>query len=395
MNVEQDTTQTPDVTPDTTAAPATPPVEEKPSEADLMGDAYDNLVNKDGTIKDEKPKPAPKKEAKADPEPPKEDKPVESAPKEADKASLEGEEGADEDESGSSTPSDRSESAPVPAHLPKALKDAWGKMEPDVQKVIEEREREFGTRFSEMGREIEKVKPLSEKLNGMIEQYPALKDRTPEQLAQGATELAAVQMELDKNPLETVLKIAQTYGVIPQLKQAFSGQQPTNEQATIGRLNQQVAQLERQLQNAPNNQPNVDELVDSRFEQRDAEKAVADFAARNEQTYNAVEAVLPQFIEIARNESPNATLSELLQRGHDLAVNAFNVNGAKAPEPGNQDTAKAAPDPSPEAEAKNSKRTVKAIKAASINHKSEASSERPPKTNDELMGDIWDKHHAS
>ena len=390
MNVEQEAQATaPEATPET------PPAENKPSEADLMGDAYDNLVNKDGTIKEEKPKPAPKKEAKAEPEePPKEEKKTEPAPQEAAEASLEGEEGAEEDEAGSSTPSDRSDSAPVPAHLPKALKDAWSKLEPDVQKVIEEREREFGARFSEMGREIEKVKPLSEKLNGMIEQYPALKDRTPEQLAQGAAELAAVQMELDKNPLDMVLKIAQTYGVIPQLQQAFSGLQPTNEQATIGRLNQQVAQLERQLQNAPNNQPNVDELVDSRFEQRDAEQAIADFAAKNEQTYNAVEAVLPQFIEIARTESPNATPTELLQRGHDLAVNAFNVNGAKSPEPGNQDTAKAAPDPT-ETEAKNSKRTVKAIKAASMNHKSEASSERPPKTNDELMGDIWDKHHAS
>lgn len=383
MNVEQEVqAATPETNQDA------PPVDPGPSETDLMAEVFDKHIDKDGIIKEEKPA---KKEAKAEPEPkePEKDEKAESAPPKGKEASLEGEEGADEDEGDGSTPADRSESAPAPAHLPKAVKDVWAKLDSDVQKVIEDREREFGAKFGEMGRQIEQVKPLSDKLNGMIEAYPDLKDRTPEQLAQGAAELAAVQMELDKNPVEMVLKIAQTYGVIPQLQQAFSGQQPTNEQATIARLNQQVAQLQRQIQNAPNDQPDIAGMVDIQLQERDAKLAVADFAAKNAQTYGAVENVLPQFIDMARDENPAASFTELLQRGHELAVNAFNVNGATAQEPGKQDTAEAAPD-KPEPAKEHSKRTVKAIKAASL-PKSSGKSEPPPKTDDELMGDAWDR----
>ena len=374
--------------PEETPAPSPAPAHNASTD-DLMAAVFDKHVNGDGTIKGEGTE---GKEAATDaaPEPEGEqrandDAPVSEGDEEAGKA-------ADADGAGDAKAAPDDAPAP-PAHLPKEIKESWSDIPENIQKVIDRREREFGAKFSELGREIEKVRPISERLNGMIEQYPALRDKTPEELAQGAAELAAVQMELDKNPFETVLRIAQQYNVMPQLQQAFTGQSPTKEQATIHQMQSHIANLERRLQNSDGKQPNINEAVDSRLQEHQAERAVSDFAS-NAEHFDAVENDLPAFIEIVRSRNPSATMDELLREGYDMAVTALGIGGATALNGGEKDTAKAASNQKPPEEPENSKRTVKAIKAAQLNVKSSASTQRPPKTQDQEMAAVWDKHMA-
>ncbi len=345
----------------------TPADEEKYVPAQLMGDVFDRV-----SAENEEPpeNTEPTELEAAEPVSDEEEAEIETP--------TEGE-GADEAENEvSSTPSGPAEAAP--SHMPHVIKKHWESLDPEVQAALDAHERKTGAKFSELGAELSRVRPLAQTLDSLIEQHPAFKDHTPETIAKGAAELAAVQVHLDQNPLQAVIDIANTYGVLPQLQQAMSGAKPTDDQSTIMQLNQRIAGLERQLQKGTDS-PDIDNLVDTRLNERDAASVIEKFAAEHEH-YEEVEGYLPNFIQIARDTNPGASMYELMETGYDMAVNALPGLRAKLQTTGEQP---AVPQP-------NSKqRTVKAAKAAAINVKSNAKGERPIKSQADLMGEAFDR----
>ena len=309
---------------------------------------------------------------------------VQEEVKEEQASPEEGEESAgDVDNEVSSTPSGQAD--PAPTNMPYSIKQEWDNLSPEVREAITEHENKTGAKMSELGLQISRTKPLSETIDKLIEQHPQFKDSTPEQIAQGAAQLAAVQVQLDQNPLKTIIDIANSYGVLPQLQQSLSGEKPTDDQSTIMQLQQQVAGLERQLQGQVQQPQNLDNLVDQRLNEREAADLINNFAAQNE-LFTEVEDHIPNFLVTAQAIKPNATQEELLQTAYDMAINA--LPGIRARE---QATEAGVTTPGTAEQPNSKQRTVKAAKAAAINVKSNNRGEPPVKSQKDMMGDAWDR----
>lgn len=277
----------------------------------------------------------------------------------------------------------------APAHLPQSTKDIWDKLTPEGQAEVARLTGEWDRKFGEQGKLLQTVKPIHDKLTEATAKFPDFKGMTPEQLAQGAIELGAVQVALSRNPVGTIIEIAKHYKVLPQLAQAFQGKesgegQPGNDN-TILSLQQEISALKDQLSKAANPET-LRETVSTAFLERETEAMVQQFAAADGKDYWAeVEADMPLYIrhvmERGLAEGPKA----ILQKAYDMAINAnpdvrARVRAAEAK------ATVSANDP---------KRTEAAKKAASINVPSNGSGKERQMTEDELLAAAYERKMAS
>lgn len=355
-------------------------------ESALMGDVFDKYRNADGSEKtEEETEPAAEAVEAAEqeqaPEASESEKPAESADTDVPE--------------GVSEASEASEAAiAAPEQAPKAIKDGWDKLPPEIQESIASRERELMLKMTDQGREMQRVKPLSDRLNTLIEKYPAFANETPENLVEGAVRLAAVQAELDKNPLPVILDVAQRYGLMGHLQQIFTGQQPTPEQSANLQLQQQVADLQRQMTEQTSNPPvDIDNLVNQSLNEREALNNVNQFASENEH-YEVVEPYLPQFIQTVQSVHPGLSDAETLREAYNMAVNALPETRAKLNAPGTDSEADGQAEAQPAAQKPTSKRNVQAIKAAAINVSTSGPGKDAPKTEEQVLGEVWDRMTA-
>ncbi|WP_420959356.1 hypothetical protein [Brucella sp. IR073] len=353
---------------------AAPPVENaiiggdtgEPSEDDAMGAVFDRLTKQGGPERGHDGKFTAKQGDGADDG--------------AGEASLEGEEGAGEGAPGSTA----GDAAPAPAHMPQAIKDEWANMTPKAREALATYQGEIDRKFGEMGRFLGENKPIIDRLSTARQQMPELFDgMTPEQLAQGALELGAVQVNLNRDPVGTILQIAQTYGVLGGVAQALSGQQPTPDQHLVQGLQREIASLKGQLQSL-GDPAAINKHVEAMMAQKDAERIIDDFA-KSKPHYTDIEASLPAFIDIALKSKPSAPLRDVLEAAYDMAVNAIpEVREKVAASEAKATVAK--PDP---------KRTEAARKAASINVKSTSTGKERPMSEEEAMAAAYDRMMTS
>lgn len=294
-------------------------------------------------------------------------------------ASLEGEEGAEGAEAGSTA----EQATLAPAHMPQAIKDQWAALTPDAQKAFSDHQKEIDRKFGEIGRFMGENKPVIDRLASARQEMPELfQGMSPEQLAQGALELGAVQVNLNRDPVGTILQIAQTYGVVGHLAQALSGQQPTNDQQLTQGLQRELASLKGQLQSL-GSPAAIEQHIQTAMAKKDAETIISGLSARP--YYAEVEASLPRFIDIAASQKPGASIGDMIEAAYDMAVNAIpevreRVRASEAEATAKATVAKLDP-----------KRTEAARKAASINVKSNSNGRPKPMSEDEAMSDAYDR----
>lgn len=298
-----------------------------------------------------------------------------------DQASLEGEEGAEVVDAGSTA----EQTTSAPAHMPQSIKDQWASLTPAAQKAITDHQADIDRKFGEVGRQLGMVKPIADRLSTAQQTMPELfADMSPEQLAQGALELGAVQVRLNRAPLETIIQIAQHYGVLDGLSQRLSGQQPTGDQQLVYGLQQEIASLKGQLTRV-SDPASIDQHLDARMAKRDAEKIIEDFA-KSKEHYADIEASLPMFIDIAqKGAAPGTPLASLLDAAYDMAVNAIPAVREKIRASEAAATV-AKTDP---------KRTEAARRAASINVKSTSTGKERPMTEEDAMRAAYERATAS
>ncbi len=307
--------------------------------------------------------------------------PVDAAPDGADTASSGGAEGAGED---AQTPPPAA-ATPAPAHLPQAIKAVWDKMPAEAQGEVARLTGEWDRKFGELGKQLGAVKPIADRLTEATTKFPEFRGMTPDQLAQGAAELAAVQVRLQKSPLQTIIQIAEHYKVLPHLAKALSGNAAGGEggNQSIAAMEAKIANLEAQLEKAAN-PDSIRESVSMTLKTQEAEKTLAKWAAAHEH-YAAVEADLPYFIgKIIESKGRDRPYEDTLSDAYDMAVNAnpevrAKVRAAEAKATATQ------PDP---------QRAANARKAASINVKSSANGRDRTMTEEEAMGAAWDRAMA-
>lgn len=354
----------------TEPTPVTPvesgPVAESSSYDDALGSAYDRLmsegvsddvpekVQQDATGRDEKGRFVSKT-------------PVEASPSEGE-AAPQGE--------------DNSGLKPVqglPANWTPDMADVWAAIPEAQRERLGKWSQGLHAKMSDMGRKVSAYADVQAVMDDMVQTYA---DRFSGPDAMKPTDaikfLYSVQKDMDQRPVETILEIASRYNAVPALAKALGvggdgSAQVQALQGTIQQLEQRIAALV-----SPNT---INEHISRAMSERELGSAVERF--KSEKPFFAeVESDLPYFIDIARDKAPEASPLDVLASAYDMAVYANPAVREKA-----MAAQKAAAVPNLKAAA--------AHKAASINVKSTAGAKMKPRSEDEAMGEVWDKLMAS
>lgn len=273
----------------------------------------------------------------------------------------------------------------APAHLPQDIKNDWANIPEKARAAIVAHQGEMDRKFGEIGKQYQAVKPIADKLTHATTAFPEFAGMTPDQLAQGAIELAAVQTRLHKDPLGTIIEIAQHYNCLPRLQAALAGKEaPTADQGhLITGLQQKIANLESQISKSAN-PDTIREQISTTMTERETQAEVQTYA-KSKEHWADVEASLPNFIRMVMEEQPGKSKSEILDLAYDMAINANPTVRAKVRAAEAQATVTKL-DPA---------RAANARKAASINVKSTSNGAERPQTESEAMGNAYDRAMAN
>lgn len=293
-------------------------------------------------------------------------------------------------EEGAGAPADPSTVAvvaPAPAHLPQAIKADWDKIPESARNAITAHQAEMDRKFGEIGEQYGRVKPIAEKLTAATTQFPEFRGMSPDQIAQGALELAAVQSALNRGPesaVSTIMEVARTYNILPQLAAAFNAQPPAESAQLVTGLQQKIANLEAKLSQV-GSPDTIRETVSTTLKERETETLVQSFSAGKEH-WTDVEAFIPSCIKHVMENGLATSPQEILDKAYDMAINANPVVREKVRAAEVAKATAAAADP---------KRAADARKAASINVKSSSSGNPRPMTFDESAAAAYDRAMAS
>ena len=269
------------------------------------------------------------------------------------------------------------EESDAPSYLPQEVRDGWKDIPEASRNAFAKSQQEMSAKLADMGRRAQGFEPIAQAVTNAAQQFPELMNQTPDQIAKDVFELAHTRVNLRRDPVGTMMQIAQQMGVLDQLGAKFNGQAPqTDPQMENIRTQQELVQLKQQLQNA-NNPANIQGIVSQEIATRDTNREVTEFASGKEH-WAAVEPALPQFIQAAQATSgEGASNTDILQSAYDMAINAY---GLKAT-PTTPVKAVATPDP---------KRTEAVIRAKSANVTSR-SSKAAPQSEMDALGSVYDR----
>jgi len=190
--------------------------------------------------------------------------------------------------------------------------------------------------------------------------------------------LYQVQKDMDTRPVETLLEIASRYDAVPALAKVLGlgGDQASQVQTLQGTIQQLEARIASMI-----SPETINNHISRAMTEREVSSGLERFASEKP-FFGDVQEVLPQFIEIARANAPEADPMHLLENAYDMAVNAMPAVRERA-----QAASRAAIQPD--------LRAAAAKKAASINVKSTAAGKAKPRSEVEAMGDAYDRLMAS
>ena len=267
-----------------------------------------------------------------------------------------------------------------PNYLPSAVREVWADIPEAAQEAIARSQQEMSAKLSNMGRQQQALNPILSEIQRAAQQFPELSQMTPDQVAKDVFELAHTRANLRRDPVNTLLQVAQETGSLQQLYQRL-GLQPQESNVETIQMQQEIASLKSQLQQQQN-PVNVEAMVQEQIAARDAQQEVIGFAQGKEH-WAIVEGDMPALIPAARHLLGDvASNADVLSAAYDMAIDAKGLRASPKPAP---QAAPAQADP---------KRTKAAIKAKSVNVKSSPSKSAPVSERD-AMGAAYDKMMAS
>lgn len=298
-------------------------------------------------------------------------------------APLEGGEGEGADEG---TPPPSASSVPLPATLT-GLDEVWGKIPAEAQEALAANQKKIHQTLSDQGRFIATFRPIGEVFSDFREYFGG--DRGDYNPAEATRYLFSLQKEMDENPLPTLLKIADTYELRPKLAEMFAGQvsrdgsqpqQPDNTNALLA----EISELKRTISGLTD-PSRIDQRIHQKIDEERTLASVNDLISRIATPeamplYKDVEIELPDYIAKAWGRlGDTASQDAVLKLAYDMAVNADPDLRKKAAAL----LSAATPDP---------KRVEDAKRATQTNIRSTSTGKSREPTEDELLGDIFDKH---
>lgn len=273
------------------------------------------------------------------------------------------------------------QAAPVglPANWRPDMADIWQALPADQRDRVGKWSQEVHARMSDMGRKVSAYADVQSVMDDMVQTYPERFSGPDAMKPTDAVKfLYQVQKDMDQRPVETLLEIAARYNAVPELAKALG--MGGDSAAQVNTLQNTIQQLEARIASLVSPET-INNHISRAMTEREVLSGVERF--KSEKPFFAdVESVLPQFIDIARANEPEADPLQLLASAYDMAVNAIPAVREKA-----QAAQKAAVMPSARAAA--------AKKATSINVTSTAATKPKPRSQEEAMGDAWDRLMAS
>lgn len=295
-----------------------------------------------------------------------------ATPQEPAKPSLEGET-AGEGQVDGSTPV----SVALPSNrLLNSLDAEWATLTPEVQQKLTERSNELHTRLSDMGKTVSTYKPLHEAASEFAEYFNGnLRGSDGQTInpADGIRYLANIQRQMDAQPFETLMSIADTYNLREELAKAFGGQvQSVPQDQRI--LLDKIAGLEQRL-SAVQSPAAIEQVI----EKRELQSEVSRFAA-SKPLYDQVADDLPFYINKAKTQlGEHVGRTAILDRAYELAVQADPALRAQSQQA------------APAATNGNAAKAEAARRAAGVNLTSTSSGKTKQPSLDDELGSIWDK----
>jgi hypothetical protein len=273
------------------------------------------------------------------------------------------------------------ENTEAPSYLPQEIKAKWKDIPAEAQSSISKLVQDQNVKNANLGRQVAAFQPIAESVTRAAQQFPDL-NMTPQQLASEVVELAHTRANLQRDPLGTILMVAQQTGQLEALAAKLGGKQVSGYQGqpqqnieTI-KTQQEIAQMRQQLQQA-NNPANVQEIVTQALADQALQNEVRSFGASREH-WGSVEADIPVYIPAAQyNLGEGASNTDILDAAYNMAITA---KGLKA----------TTPNPTTQAAESSPKRTKAAIKAKSVNVSSRTGTPKPISEMDAL-GSAYDR----
>lgn len=304
------------------------------------------------------------------------EKATEAEPEEAESPADEPETGEDE------AAEEAAEEVVPPTDVPAKLKPLWKDLPEAAREAVIATQREMSARLAEQGRVVQAAKPTFDALVEASKQFPELSHMSPVQIAKETFALASVRASLARNPVDTILGVAQHYGAIDALRAKLGNHQPEQAARANMELVRKVQALEAHIARLSDPQA-IEQIVESKWTERDNARLVSDFASSAEH-WSDVVGTLSDFIPIARKTlGEDAPPRAVLERAYDMAVNAMPDLRAKA------QSAAAAP------AASDPKKVQAQLKAKSVNVTPKSSGKPKPLSEREQMAAVWDKHYGT
>lgn len=277
----------------------------------------------------------------------------------------------------------------APAHLPQSIKNIWDKLPEEGRAEVAKLTGEWDRKFGEQGKQMQPMKQVYDRLQEAISKHPDFNGLTPDDLGKGAARLAAVQVAFTRNPVGTLVDLADSAGIREKLVQALGVKVEAGDQSQIiTGMQQKIDNLQRQLEQTLNPErfrETVSSTIEKTMAEREAETSLAGWS-KDQTFYADVEAEMPGYVAKAIEKlGKDRPATEYLTYAYDMAINANPEVRAKVRAAEAKATA-ANPDP---------KRAADARKAASINVKSSANGKDRTMTEEEAMGAAWDRSMAA
>lgn len=339
------------------AAPELAPAEEA-TDTDAMGAIWDRLNA------EEAPEPA---DDKAAPEP------VADGETDEGEAAADGHDAADDQAAeGGDDAADAEPVEAAPADLPKALRDHWKDIPKEAREAFTERHRDLSNRYREARRVEQAAKPTYDVLVEAVQKLPTLKAMKPEDVARDVFKMAQVQDALVRDPVQTILKIAQDYGAFEALQETFRSGQIQRAQGRRPQDAPNPADIERLVERR------AAAIVEQQLAQREGRSIIEEFTSRPH--WKAVEPAIPAMIDVARMQlGENASHKALLGQAYEMAVRSMNL---AAEEPASATKPEPVSDP---------EKVQQQARARSVNVRSTKTGNPKPLTERQAMELVWER----
>jgi hypothetical protein len=300
----------------------------------------------------------------------------------ANEAPLEGGEGGEPEAGASTVPAE----VPLPANW--VGKDAlWAKLPADVRAEIAEHQTAQHVKLSDMGRKVAAYEPLQQAATEFAEYFNGNlngKDGKPIAPADGVRYLANIQRMMDRDPVNTLVSIIDTYGARAKIaavlgvKTDGNGTAPATDTNTA--LLAKIDRLEGALRGIAD-PSRIEKVVDEKTARARHDEEVSRLTTAKPLYSKIPETRMVFFINEAWAKLGNeASPADVFEQAYNAAIEADPTLRAQSKAAG-------------EAAKDTANKAAGAKAANAVNVRSTAAAKPRPQSEDEAMEEVWRKHN--